>query len=117
MEGVLQGVMAALQIWSGDGEEPMVNLLAYFPKGSWRVFLFPRRKHRPDAFFLTGEARRAVTPGAVEMGGLIVTTSERDFLGLSGEDVVSLYEEVCLDGEKMSHIIRCLRVRLGEGGA
>jgi len=95
----------------------MVNLLAFWHGGNWRVSLFPRRKHRPDAFFLNGEARRAVTPGAVEMGGLIVTTSERDFLGLDGGEVMSLFEEVCMDGEGMSHAIRCLQGRFGGGGA
>ena len=41
--------------------------------------IFPRRKHRPDVYFIKGGDRVLISPAAVDMGGLIVTPVERDF--------------------------------------
>ena len=54
---------------SSDGE-PLLNILCTRTGEGWRLILFPRRKHRPDAYFREGEERLLISPGAVDMGGM-----------------------------------------------
>lgn len=105
----LAGILSALRQIMDEGEEAMVNAIASFVSGTWRVVVFPRRKHRPDAFFRTGEDRRAVTPGAVEMGGLVVTTNDRDFSTLDASELIALFTEVSADENMMDGVVNALR--------
>ena len=77
-------------------DEPMLNILGTHREGMWRVILFPRRKHRPDAFYREGEARLVLTPATVEMGGFFVAPLERDYYRLDAALVREIYEEVSL---------------------
>jgi hypothetical protein len=80
-------------------EEPMMNIAGFKKKGKWRLVIFPRRKHRPEAFFREGDARVVVSPGVIDMGGLLITPVERDFEQLDGAAVESIYKEVSLEGK------------------
>jgi len=82
---------------AGTAEEPMVNIICTFRAPQWRVILFPRKKHRPDAFFRKDKSRILVSPAAVDMGGLIITPSEIDFNRLDGKMIETIYSEVSLD--------------------
>jgi hypothetical protein len=67
--------------------------------------IFPRRKHRPDAFFKEGDDRIVVSPGAIDMGGLLVTPMEKDFERLDSTALESIYEEVSLEGAMVERTI------------
>jgi hypothetical protein len=93
-----------------DGhDEPMMNLLCHHNAGGWRVTVFPRRKHRPDAFCREGDDRIIVSPGAVDLGGLLVTPQERDFLRLDAQSVQSIYGEVSMDEEGLDNLLSALK--------
>ena len=77
-----------------EGEEPLFNLLGGHDGDGWRLILFPRRRHRPAAYFREGAARRLISPGSVEMGGLIVTPREEDFLALDAGGIAEIYGDV-----------------------
>lgn len=77
-------------------EEPMVNIMGHFNGESWRLLVFPRRAHRPAAFFKEGEERIVVSPAVMEMAGVIVTPMERDFDRLDAATIESIYREVSL---------------------
>jgi len=49
-------------------EEPMINMAGFSAGEKSHLVIFPRRKHRPDAFFKVGEARMVISPGAIDMG-------------------------------------------------
>ncbi len=85
-------------------EEPMLNLLCHYQDRSWRLLLFPRRRHRPAAYYREGEEAVLVTPGAVEMGGLLITVREEDFLKMNFALVEEIYREVALEGETVEKI-------------
>ena len=68
--------------------------------------IFPRRKHRPDAFFREGDGRLVVSPGVIDMGGVLVTPVEKDFDRLDGASVEALYGEVSLDGKTVERAIK-----------
>lgn len=77
--------------------EPLLNMLCTHGEGGWRLMLFPRKKHRPDAYFREGAERLLISPGAVDMGGIIVTPREEDFLALTADIVAGIYREVACD--------------------
>jgi len=82
---------------SSDGGEPLLNILCARTGEGWRLILFPRRKHRPDAYFRKGGKRRLISPGAVDMGGIIITPREEDFLALTPDLVQGIFREVAFD--------------------
>jgi hypothetical protein len=89
-------------------EEPMMNLAGFHQEGKWRLVIFPRRKHRPAAFFREGSDRVVVSPGVIDMGGLLITPVEKDFEKLDGGDVRNIYREVSLDGKTAGCAIAAL---------
>jgi len=57
---------------------------------------FPRRAHRPAAFYRKDDGKVLVSPAIMEMAGVIVTPAERDFDRLDAGAIESLYREVSL---------------------
>ena len=90
-----------------DGE-PMLNVAGLHEEGRWRLLIFLRRKHRPDAFFREGDARVLVSPGVIDMGGVLIVPVERDFERLDAASVEGIYEEVSLEGETVTQVIKQL---------
>jgi len=78
------------------GEEPMLNAAASFDGKTWRLLVFPRRAHRPAAFYRKDDGKVLVSPAIMEMAGVIVTPAERDFDRLDAGAIESLYREVSL---------------------
>jgi len=78
----------------GSPDEPMLNLLAGYRRGEWRLCLFPRQRHRPAAYDRPDPERLLVSPGAVDMGGLIVAPREREFTRLNAPLLREIYREV-----------------------
>ena len=89
---------------SDSDAEPMLNLLCHYQDKRWRLLLFPRRRHRPAAYYREGEEAVLVTPGAVEMGGLLITVREEDFLKMNFALAEEIYREVALEGETVEKI-------------
>ena len=99
LERVFEGLLHALRRVLSLGEEPMVNVAGFHEGGEWRLMIFPRRKHRPESFFREGEARVVVSPGLIDMGGVLITPVKKDFERLDAEAVEGIYREVSLEPE------------------
>ena len=80
----------------------MVNIAAFTRAGLDHV-LFPRGKHRPDAFH-TGEL--TVSPATIDLCGILVAPFARDFERLSGDDVAAVYREVTLPEGQFRDVAR-----------
>ena len=63
----------------GDETEPMMNIIAWRKGDEYISVVIPREKHRPEAYFAEGDAQMMVSPGALDMSGLIITPREEDF--------------------------------------
>ncbi len=100
----LSTLKEALQI----DEEPMINIAGFQREGKWHLLVFPRRKHRPEAFFREGQEQVVVSPGVIDMGGLLITSVERDFERLGRVEVEGIYKEVSLDRKTMDRVIATL---------
>jgi len=79
-----------------DGEPPL-NIFCSRVGESWKLLLCPRIKHRPDAFFCEGDKQIVVSPGAADMGGVVIAPRERDFHRLTAELIADIYREVAFD--------------------
>jgi len=86
-------------------DEPMVNIAGFYKGKKWYLVIFPRRKHRPDAFFKEGNDRIVVSPGVIDMAGLLITPVERNFYQLDGADIEDMYKEVSLEGRIVERAI------------
>ena len=90
-------LIEALGRLTSSAGEPLLNILCARTGEGWRLILFPRRKHRPDAYFRKGGKRHLISPGAVDMGGIIITPREEDFLALTPDLVRGIFREVAFD--------------------
>jgi hypothetical protein len=77
--------------------EPMINIIASFEKGEWIVHLIPRTKHRPAQYFKEDGSGIVLSPASVDLGGVIITPREVDFIKLTGDDILDIFRQVCLD--------------------
>ena len=83
------------EIFTSD-HEPMVNIIVTY-SDKWRVYIFPRKAHRPKQFFAEGEAKILLSPAAVDFGGLLITPREEDFEKISKEDIINIFKQTTVD--------------------
>ncbi len=94
-----EGMRTLARVLELTGRDPETGLAdpglvnAYFwvekPGGLLRAVVVPRRRHRPE-----GYPEPLVSPGAVDMAGVVITPREEDFLGLDAEGIRGIYREV-----------------------
>ena len=79
-----------------EGEsEPRYNLFAWQDKQrGFTMAYFPREKHRPSCYTATGGEQLLVSPGALDMAGLLVTPRKEDFYKITESDITQIYKEV-----------------------
>lgn len=93
----------------GDETEPMMNIISWRKGEEFISVVIPREKHRPEAYFAEGDAQFVVSPGALDMSGIIITPREEDFRKLTEEKALSLLQECGVSEEKMNAIIAKLK--------
>jgi glycosyltransferase involved in cell wall biosynthesis len=86
-------------------DEPRVNVICVYEKNFWRLFIFMRGKHRPDAYFAKGNKRVFVSPGAVDMVGVVITPLLDNYNRLDYNAVREIYREVSMPGSMMDAIV------------
>lgn len=91
---------------AGQEPEPWVNVAVFHEaERGFTVLVFPRGKHRPDAFH-SGEL--TVSPAAIDLCGILVAPVERDFERLTGADVAAIFREVTLPEERLRAAVALL---------
>ena len=93
----------------GDESEPMMNTIAWRKGDEFISVVIPREKHRPDAYFAEGEAQMMVSPGALDMAGLIITPREEDFSKINLDKATALLRECGISAEKMEAVVSNLK--------
>lgn len=86
--------------------EPMLNALVLHTNGRFHAVLFPRQSHRPSNFG-HGPAPNEVlvSPGLIDMLGLLITPRREDFDQLTGEVVAKIYREVSRERGELGKIL------------
>ncbi|MDD7247525.1 MAG: DUF4922 domain-containing protein [Prevotellaceae bacterium] len=93
---------------AAQGEEPMMNIVAWRQGDEQLTVVLPRRKHRPDCYYMQGGQQVMVSPGALDMAGLMITPREEDFAKLTAEDAAAILREVGITTSDAENIIEAL---------
>ena len=97
-----------------DGEtEPRMNVICWRQAGDESrsdeivTLIFPRKKHRPDCYG-TATGQLLVSPGALDMGGLIITPRQEDFDRLTPERAAAILREVTMTDDDLRPVIAAI---------
>ncbi len=116
--GVARGVrlaMAALSTVAPGGEESPVNLLLGSDSGEGWALLYPRGAHRPSCYGVTGSGGCLISPGALDMAGLVIAVRREDFDGVERERMSAIFEETSLPPRRADDYEEELERRLNDG--
>jgi len=89
-----------------DQPEPMMNILASWHHNKWRVFIFPRKLHRPWQYFEEGKNQILLSPASVDLGGMLITPRKEDFDKLKTSDILDIFDQVSWDREAFGELVR-----------
>ena len=98
---------AALPIHEGE-TEPRMNIVSWRQADELVTLVFPRKKHRPDCYSAPAGDQLLVSPGALDMCGLIITPREEDFQRLTPERAADILREVTMTPQELQPIIERL---------
>lgn len=86
--------LESLPLHEGESE-PRYNLFAWQDKQrGFTMAYFPREEHRPACYTATRGEQLLVSPGALDMAGLLVTPRKEDFDRITESDITKIYKEV-----------------------
>lgn len=89
--------------------EPMMNVLAWKVDDETVTVVFPRKKHRPECFGAANSQQFMVSPGALDMAGLMILPNIDDFERMTATQAQAIWEEVGIDAETVQAVSERLR--------
>ena len=107
-ERLFRTLYAALPMHGGD-TEPMMNIVAWRDGDTLLSVVIPRAKHRPDCYFADDDSKLLVSPGALDMAGLIITPRRCDFDGITTQRAVEVLNECGMHADELSCTISKLK--------
>ena len=93
----------AMPVREGE-KEPRMNIVAWRDGSEDVIVVLPRDNHRPACYFEEGDRRMVISPGALDMAGLIITPREEDFNRMSEDKLISILKEVSIKEKDMKNI-------------
>ncbi|MEK6405570.1 MAG: DUF4922 domain-containing protein [Acidobacteriota bacterium] len=88
-----------------DRSEPLINIICTYDPKLWTVYLFPRVRHRPASFYAEGESRLVVSPGAIDMAGVVVVPEREHFEKIDGRRLAAIFSEVSMSNELVNDLV------------
>jgi hypothetical protein len=88
-----------------DKTEPLLNIICTYDPKIWTVYLFPRSKHRPAAYHADGENKLTVSPGAIDMAGVVVVPHKEHYDRIDGERLKAIFSEVSMNVEVVNELV------------
>jgi len=85
--------------------EPMLNILTGYYQDEWTIHIIPRKQHRPRQFFAEGDNQILISPAAVDLGGVIITPREEDFIKITKDDIEDIFRQVCFNESELDGLI------------
>ena len=93
-----------------EGEtEPMLNTLAWREGKQYVVVVMPRSKHRPDCYDAFAEQHLMVSPGALDMAGLLVLPRKEDFDAITPQQAADIIREVSMPAADAGQVVERLK--------
>lgn len=84
--------ISGMTVYNGD-YEPRMNVLSFNRDGQVITAIIPRSKHRPDCYYAQ-DGNILVSPGGIDMFGLVITPRKEDFESLTERQVLDIYRQV-----------------------
>ena len=97
----------AMDVSKGD-DEPMMNIVCWRQDDDLVSVVFPRSKHRPDCYYAQDKHQLVVSPGALDMAGLLITPRADDFNCITGEQAYAILQECALQPDDLSNLVERL---------
>jgi hypothetical protein len=110
--GWVEAALAELSA-GGSESEPMVNLICTYERQRWSVYLFPRARHRPACFYDEGGERLLVSPGAIDMAGVVVVPEREHFDRIGATEVRAIFSEVSLTEAEVNEVTERVCIAMG----
>ena len=86
-----------------------MNIFVYnTAEDGYVTVVIPRRAHRPAAYYASGEGMRLVSPGAIDMAGLVVTPRKEDFMAITADEALAMLQEVALFSGDVEEVVERL---------
>lgn len=76
--------------------EPMMNVLAFTENNKYKFHIFPRKGHRPGHYYEKGKKQLLISPGALDMAGLMICVREEDFEKINRQDIEDIYSQISM---------------------
>lgn len=111
---MLRKLIKTMHVEEGQSE-PDMNILCWRQKGTAGsndhlvTIIFARSKHRPDCYFATNENEQyIISPGSIDMGGLIIAPRHDDFLRITPSKATEILREVTCTEKQLLQMARDL---------
>jgi len=91
-------------VFDGLDYEPMMNIVAWRKGDEFISVVFPRKKHRPDCYFAEDSSKMLVSPGALDMSGLVITPRKEDFEKITRPQIDSILKEMTISDQEMKSV-------------
>ena len=85
------------------------NILAQYNAPLWQLYIFPRSSHRPARFYEPEESRLLVSPGIVDMAGVLITVREDDYSRIDSETLRDIFRQVSISDKDETRIIKLIQ--------
>jgi len=99
-----------MDVMQGD-DEPMMNIVSWRQDDDFVVVVFPREKHRPARYYHSGDRQLLVSPGALDMSGLIITPRREDFERIDSTMALDVLRECALQPAAFDALVERLKNR------
>lgn len=96
---------AALPVAECEDEPRMNVFVRYSPDEGYVTMVLPRSEHRPACYYLQGSANRLVSPGALDMAGLLITPRKEDFDAITADEAAAMLKEVALAPASVNDVV------------
>lgn len=96
VQELFEDVYQYLQHLQPEEIEPMLNVIAFTEENRYILHIFPRKLHRPRQYFEQGKRQLLISPGALDMAGLMISVREEDFEKINKQDLEDIYSQVSM---------------------
>lgn len=95
-EEAFESIYLYMQSHQPDEEEPMMNVVCWTEDNHYIAHVFPRKMHRPYQYHEQGVRQLMISPGALDLAGMIITVRQEDFDNITKNDVEDIFAQVSM---------------------
>ncbi len=102
---MLERLLQAMPSHAGECEPRMNVIVLHTPAEGYVTYIIPRSLHRPGCYTAEGSAQRLISPGTLDMSGLLIAPRESDFLAVTADEAAAILREVAISRDEVYGIV------------